>query len=185
MSMGLEIVVKDIMDSAQAEVARLNREADAEATLILEDARQNAKKMIGERLAKVEDDIQKIKQQEISSANLEVKRTLLNTRKELLEEVYTKAKQSISSLSPEKNEELLKSIIENNEASGKRIYSNAASEEIVKKLSSLEYGGNIDCIGGVVIENEDGTVRLDYTYDVILKSVNEQLLKQTSDILFG
>ena len=185
MSMGLEIVVKDILDAAQAEVARLNREADAEASLILEDARQSAKKIVGERLAKAEDDIRKMRQQEISSANLEVKRTLLNARKELLEEVYAQAEKSIAAFSPEKNEELLKSIIEKNEAGGKRIYSNASSEEIVKKLSSLEYAGNIDCLGGVVIENEDGTVRLDYTYDVILKSVSEQLLKQTSDILFG
>ena len=183
--MGLEIVVKDIMDAAQAEVTRLNREADAEASLILEDARQNAKNIIGERLAKAEDDIRKIKQQEISSANLEVKRTLLNARKELLEDVYTRAERSIAAFSPEMNEELLRSIIEKNEAGGKRIYSNAASEESVRKLSSLEYAGNIDCLGGVVIENEDGTVRLDYTFDVILKSVNERLLKQTSDILFG
>lgn len=183
--MGLEIVVKDIMDAAQAEVARLNREADAEASLILEDARQNAKKIVGERLAKAEDDIRKMRQQETSSANLEVKRTLLNARKELLEDVYARAEKSIAAFSPEKNRELLKSIIEKNEASGKRIYSNAASENLVRELTSLEYAGNIDCLGGVVIENEDGTVRLDYTYDVILRSVSEQLLKQTSDILFG
>ncbi|MDG6244695.1 MAG: V-type ATP synthase subunit E [Methanolobus sp.] len=183
--MGLEIVVKDIIDVAQAEVARLNREADAEASLIIEDARQAAKKVMGERLAMAEDDARKMRQQEISSANLEVKRTLLNARKELLEDVYTRAERSIAAFSPEKNEELLRVIIMKNEAGGKRIYSNAASEEIVRKLSSLEYAGNIDCLGGVVIENEDGTVRLDYTYDVILKSVSEQLLKQTSDILFG
>ncbi len=103
----------------------------------------------------------------------------------MLEEVYARAEKSISAFSPEKNEALLKSIIEKNEASGKRIYSNAASESIVRKLTSLKYAGNIECLGGVVIENEDGTVRLDYTYDVILKSVSEQLLKQTSDILFG
>jgi V/A-type H+-transporting ATPase subunit E len=185
MSMGLEIVVKDIMDAAQAEVTRLNHEADAEASLILDEARQSAKKIIGERLAKAEDDIRKMRQQETSSANLEVKRTLLNARKELLEDVYSRTEKSISEFSPEKNKELLRSIIEKNEASGKRIYSNAASEEIVRKLTSLEYAGNIKCLGGVVIENEDGTIRLDYTYDVILKSVSEQLLKQTSDILFG
>ncbi|MCD4704024.1 MAG: hypothetical protein K8R64_07010 [Methanosarcinaceae archaeon] len=56
---------------------------------------------------------------------------------------------------------------------------------MVKKLSSLEYAGNIDCIGGVVIENEDGTIRLDYRYDVILKNVYEHSLKNTSEILFG
>jgi len=183
--MGLETVVKDIMDAAQAEVSKQDAEADAEVSLILDEAKQNAKKIMGESLAKAEDDIKKIRQQEISSANLEVKRTLLNARKEILDKVYVQAVETISAFSPEKNEELLKSLIDKYESNGTKIYSNAESEEIVKKLSSLEYAGNIDCLGGVVIENEDGTIRLDYTYDVILKSVNERLLKQTSDILFG
>ncbi len=183
--MGLETVVTEIMDAAQAEVSRLDSEADAEVSLILDEAKQNAKKIMGERLAKAEDDIKKIRQQELSSANLEVKRTLLNARKEILEKVYVQAVETISAFSPEKNEELLKELIDQYGSNGTRIYSNSGSEEIVKNLSSLEYAGNIDCLGGVVIENEDGTIRLDYTYDVILKSVNERLLKQTSDILFG
>jgi V/A-type H+-transporting ATPase subunit E len=84
-----------------------------------------------------------------------------------------------------KEEELLKAILSANESSGTRIYSNSESEALVRKLSSLEYGGNIDCIGGVVIENKDGTIKLDYTYDIIFKNVYEQNLKNTSDILFG
>lgn len=185
MSMGLETVVNDVMDAAQAEVSKMDSEADAEVSLILEEARQNAKRIMGERLAKAEDDIKKIRQQELSSANLEVKRTLLNARKELLDKVYVQSVDAISNLSPEKNEEILKALISKYEANGAKIYSNTRSEKLVKKLSSLEYAGNIDCIGGVIIENEDGTVKLDYTYDVILKSVNEQLLKKTSDTLFG
>ncbi|WP_292469071.1 V-type ATP synthase subunit E [Methanolobus sp.] len=183
--MGLETVVKDIMDAAKADVSKTDSEAEAEVSLILDEAKQNAKRIMGERLAKAEDDIKKVRKQEISSANLEVKRTLLNARKEVLEKVYVQAVETISAFSPEKNEELLKELITKNESNGSRIYSNAESEELVKKLSSLEYAGNINCLGGVIIENEDATIRLDYTYDVILKSVNERLLKQTSDTLFG
>ncbi|WP_094227830.1 V-type ATP synthase subunit E [Methanolobus psychrotolerans] len=183
--MGLETVIKDIIDAAKADVSKMDSDADAEVSLILDEAKQNAKRIMGERLAKAEDDIRKIRQQEISSANLEVKRTLLNARKEILEKVYIQAVETISAFSPEKNEELLKELITNYESNGTRIYSNAGSEELVKKLSSIKYAGNVNCLGGVIIENEDGTIRLDYTYDVILKSVNERLLKQTSDILFG
>jgi V/A-type H+/Na+-transporting ATPase subunit E len=183
--MGLETVIKDIMGAAQAEVNMINADADAEVSQILDDARQTAKEIMGNRLAKAEDDIKRLRQQEISSANLEVKRTMLNARKEVLDTAYNNAVESIVSLPEAKQEELLKAIIDNNESNGKKIYSNKDSEELVKKLSSLEYAGNINTIGGVVIENEDGTIRLDYTYDIILKNVNEQTLKQTSDILFG
>ena len=84
-----------------------------------------------------------------------------------------------------KKEELLKHILNKYEASGARVYSSKESEEAVKKLTSLSYAGNIDCIGGVILENEDGTIRLDFTYDSILKDVYERSLKQISDILYG
>jgi V/A-type H+/Na+-transporting ATPase subunit E len=141
--------------------------------------------MLGDSLAKVEEDLQKLHQQVISSANLEVKRITLNKRKELLDNVYSQTVESIKSMPASKNEKLLKHIIDKYEASGDKIYSSKASEETVRKLSSLTYAGNIDCIGGVVLENEDGTVRLDYTYDSILKNVYERSLKQISDILYG
>ncbi|HEX7627365.1 MAG TPA: V-type ATP synthase subunit E, partial [Candidatus Methanoperedens sp.] len=35
------------------------------------------------------------------------------------------------------------------------------------------------------MENADGSVVLDFKYDMILKNVSEQSLKQVSDILFG
>ncbi|WP_445474689.1 V-type ATP synthase subunit E [Methanococcoides methylutens] len=183
--MGLETVIKDIMDAAQASVTMVNAEADAEVSQILDEARQSAKKIMGDRLAKAEDDIKRLRQQETSSANLEVKRAMLNARKEVIDKVYSDAVKSIVALPAEKQEGLLKAIIEKNEGEGTKIYSNKDSEKLVRKLSSLEYAGNVNCIGGVVIENNDGTVRLDYTYDIILKNVNEQSLKQTSDILFG
>jgi V/A-type H+-transporting ATPase subunit E len=183
--MGLETVVKDILDVAQKEASQIDAEADAEVSRIIDEARQTAKKIMGESLSKAEDDIKKIRQQETSSSNLEVKREILNSRKEVLESVYMKAVGKIAVLPPSKNEELLKAIIETQQINGSRIYSNRDSEETVKKLSTIDYAGNINCIGGVVIENEDGTIRLDYTYDLIMKNMNDQSLKQLSDILFG
>lgn len=183
--MGLDIVVKDIIDNANEEVSKIKKETDSEISQIINEAREEAKYIMGESLAKAEDDIKRMRQQELSSANLEVKRTILNSRKEMLEDVYNKAYDKISSLPESKNRELLKILIRDNEINGGKIYSNAKSESLVKELSTLEYAGNVDCIGGIIIENEEGNIRLDYTYDVILKNINEKFLKQTSDILFG
>ncbi len=183
--MGLETVIKDIIDVAEAKVSETNAEADAEVSEIIEDARQSAKRIMGDRIAQAESDIQRMKKQEVSSTNLEVKRTMLNARKDVLEKVNEQAIEKISSMPELKKEELLKEILKANESNGTRIYSNKESETMVKKLSSLEYASNIDCVGGVIIENEEATVRLDYTYDIILNSVYEQNLRQTSDILFG
>lgn len=183
--MGLEIVVKDIIDVANAEASKISSEADAEISSMLDEARQSAKNIMGNRLAKAEDDIKKLRQQEISSANLEVKRIMLNAHKEVLDKVDKQGADIIADMPSSKNEALLKAIIDKYQSNGTKIYSNKASEELVKNLSTLSYAGNIDCSGGVVIENEYGTIRLNYTYDIILESVNENSMKQISDILFG
>ena len=183
--MGLEIVIKDIQEGARAEVSRLKTEADAKASEITNEAKEVQKKVLGDSLAKVEEDLLKLHQQVISSANLEVKRITLNKRKELLDKVYSQTIESIKSMPASKKEELLKHIINKYETSGARFYSSKASEETARKLTSLTYAGNIDCIGGIVIENEDRTIRLDFTYDSILKNVYERSLKQISDTLYG
>jgi V/A-type H+/Na+-transporting ATPase subunit E len=183
--MGLDIVVKDIQEGARAEVSRIKAEGDAKASEITNEAKELQKKMLGDSLAKSEEDLQNLHQQVISSANLEVKRITLNKRKELLDKVYSQTIEAIKSMPASKKEELLKHIIKKYEASGARIYSSKEAEEMVKKLTSLTYAGKIDSMGGVVLENEDGTVRLDFTYDSILKNVYERSLKQISDILYG
>jgi len=183
--MGLEIVVKDIQEGARAEASRIKAEGDAKASEILNEAKEIQKKMLGDSLAKAEEDLQSLHQQVISSANLEVKRITLNKRKELLDTVYKQTIEKIKSMPASKKEELLKHILNKHEASGARVYSSKDSEQIVKKLTSLNYAGNIDSIGGVVLDNEDGTVRLDFTYDSILENVYEHSLKQISDILYG
>lgn len=183
--MGLEIVVKDIQEGARAEVSRIQAEGDAKASEIINEAKDIQKKTLGDSLAKAEEDLQNLHQQVISSANLEVKRITLNKRKDLLDKVYSQTVEKIKSMPVSKKEELLKSILSKYETSGARVYASKDSEAIVKKLTSLSYAGNIDSIGGIVLENEDGTVRLDFTYDSILKNVYERSLKQISDILYG
>ncbi|MCS3923373.1 V-type ATP synthase subunit E [Methanosalsum natronophilum] len=183
--MGLEPVLNDIKEASKDEVSKIQQEADEEATRILDEARQKAKKIKGDRLLKAEEDIDNMRRQELSSAKLDVKRIILNVKKEMPDEVFDKALESLSHLSPEKNEEYLKTILDKQAENGTKVYSNKESEPIVKKLTSLEYAGNIDCVGGVIIEDEDGKVRLDYTYESILKEVNERSLKEISDILFG
>lgn len=183
--MGLDIVVKDIQEGARAEVSRIKAEGDAKASEIINEAKEIQKKTLGDSLAKAEEDLQSLHQQVISSANLEVKRITLNKRKELLDSVYNQTVEKIKSMPASKKEDLLKNIFNKNEASGARVYSSKESEETVKKLTSLSYAGNINSIGGVVLENEDRTVRLDFTYDSILKSVYERSLKQISDLLYG
>ncbi len=182
--MGLENVVNDILEQAKSEVATIEAEAQDEADNIINEAKAKAKTIITEIQAKIEADIQRKIKQEKSSAQLEVKRTALNAKKDVLDSVYESAREAISSLSSEKNVELLKAILDNYGSDGTRVYSNGRDARLVQEMTDLTFMGEIDCIGGLVIENDDGSVRLDNTFDNILDDVSEQTLKPVSDILF-
>lgn len=183
--MGLDAIIEEIKAKGRAEADKISEETSLEVSKIIDDAQAAASKLKATKEEAVRRDIERLRQQEFSSANLEVKKAILNARKEILDEVYEQSKESIEKLSPEKNQRLLKAIIEKNENNNARIYSRAKDKPAVKKLTKLEHAGEIDCIGGVVIENADGTEVLDFKYDTILKNVSEQSLKQVSDILFG
>lgn len=183
--MGLDAIVEEIKAKGRAEADKISKETDLEISKIIADAQANAAKIKAAKEEAVKKEIDRLRQQELSSANLEVKKAILNARKEILDEVYENAKDEVRKLPPEKNQKILKSIIEKNDIKNGRIYSKKQEKQTVKKLTKLEFAGEIDCIGGVVIENADGTEVLDFKYDTILKNVSEQSLKQVSDILFG
>ena len=183
--MGLDAIVEEIKAKGRAEADKINQETSLEVSKIIADARAGAARIKAAKEDAVKKEIERLKQQELSSANLEVKKAKLNARKEILDAVYEEAKEAISKLPAQTNQKILKSIIEKNEAGNSKIYSGSKDRPIVTKMTKLEFAGEIDCIGGVVIENDDGSVVLDFKYDMILKNVSEQSLKQVSDILFG
>jgi len=189
--MGLENVVSDILKSAKAEVSAIEADRDSEVSSIVEEAKRTGERVTGEKVASAEEEATRIRKQEISGANLEVRRMMLNTRKEILDETQ---KQTAERLHELDTESLLRSLIRAHSDDVTRVYSSRQDQPIVErlcdelledKLTKLEYAGNIDCIGGIVLETEDEAVRLDYTFDTIIGEVSERSMKQISNILFG
>lgn len=182
--MSLEKVVKEIIAKGECRAEEILKGAENEKERILQSANDEAERIRKSREAELKELRERLEKQELSSAELEVKRMHLLMQKELLDTAYEMARERIVNLDKEKNTELLKKLIERHGSEGARILSAKKDEEIVKKLSSLEYAGNIDCLGGIVIENSDSTVIHDYTFDSILKEVNERSLREMYRKLF-
>jgi V/A-type H+-transporting ATPase subunit E len=180
--MGLEVVVKDVLERGHEEANRIKREGTDEANVIIAAAENTARQILEERREQAVQQIERRKNREISSANLEVKRAILNVKKELLDEVYNESLGALAALSESERETILKKLLESHTDS-KRVFSNKSDESIVRRITHLEYGGTILCSGGVVLENEDGTVLHDLTFDTLLRSVRETSLKQLLEIL--
>lgn len=182
--MGLENVVSDILKSAQDEVSAITAERDSEVSKIIEEAKRTGERTTGEMVASAEAEAGRISKQELSGANLEVRRMILNMRKEILDATYRQALKRIRELD---STALLRSLINAPSGDATRVYSSPQDRPTVEQLCtdrSINYAGDIDCIGGILLENDDGTVRLDYTFDTIMDEVSERSMKHVSQILF-
>ncbi|HJJ26568.1 MAG TPA: V-type ATP synthase subunit E family protein [Methanocorpusculum sp.] len=191
--MGLEAVVDEIKRKGDAKAAAVKAEADSQAKTIVSEANLRAQeiKLNAEKDAAVL--AERIEVREVASANLVVKRDLLNAQKELLEKVYAGAEDAIAQLPAKTSEKAIKELLK--EAAGQikkgEVFANAKDQKAVeaalelKTLSGFTFGGAIDILGGVIVKSADGQITLDYSYKTFMNDVWESSLKDASEILFG
>ena len=109
--MGLEAVIEEIRDKANREADRIRQETLTERAAILSTAQEKAERIKLAADQEVERQTAHIMNQEVSSANLVVKRQLLNTQKELLDTVYATALSRVESLPGDFHRDALKSLL--------------------------------------------------------------------------
>lgn len=184
--MGLDKVVKDISDKAEADSRQIIAKAHVEAEAVKKDAEAEAQRIIAAETARSDLAISKMRQREFSSAKLDIKKSKLNAEKDVLEEVRSELVKRLVAMPREKKVDIYKKLIglaKKDVPTGK-IYTDAGNEDLVKD-SGYEYGGSIKCIGGIVVTSMDGSVNVDYTFDSIMNEVWAAQMKPVSDILFG
>ncbi len=183
--MTLERVAQAVLDRGKSEAVQIVAQARDEKERMLSEARtegENAVKM-AEAEARVEAERRKV--QEVARAELEARKISLAAQKEALDEVYQRALERLGRL--KENNEILKRLLKTNEAewkSGGRVYSSKKDESMVKKIVGSAYAGNIDGVGGVVIESADGTRRTDLGYESLLREVWDDAVKEVADVLW-
>jgi len=182
--MALDAVVESVLTTSKDKVAQITGEADQEVARILNEARERAADIKSRKEAEVGHVVEGIERREISSANLEVKRSELNVHKDLIEKTRVKLLEKLHNLPKKDNEAMLKKLLEGYDLKEMKVFSNKRDEAFVSSLAS-NYGGNLDIIGGAVIESKDGALRYDLTYETLAREIFSNRMKEVSRILFG
>jgi V/A-type H+-transporting ATPase subunit E len=179
--MGLDKVIENIQKEGKEKVTHILQDAEKQAVLMLE-AKQ---KMIDEAsVKKKQEQIDVLKTQETSSVEIEVKKIRLNAEKDILSETYQECLKTLSSLP---HETIISSLLKNAHKElpeAAYIYSNTRDEPIVRSLTKIPYGGSIDTLGGIIVENKEKTLKIDYRYETIAELVWERSLKGIAKKLF-
>ena len=190
--MSLDTVVEDIRDDARTRAEEIREDAEERAEEIVAEAEAEAEELLADREAAVERQIEQEREQALSSAKLEAKQARLEARRDVLEEVREETETAVAELSGDRREALTRALLEDAAAEFDTdelvVYGRGDDESLVRELVSdyegYEYGGETDCLGGVVVESDVSRVRVDNTFDSVLADVWEDSLKELSERLF-
>jgi V/A-type H+-transporting ATPase subunit E len=183
--MGLEEVAGEILAEGKARAESLVSEAARERERLLGEARLRAHEVQDQRMRQAAEEVAKLRVRKLASAELEVKRARLAMERDLLEAVARGARDRVAAMAPPEDELHLLAVLRRVQGPSMRLYSAPRNEAFLRRAASLQYAGNIDCLGGLVLESPDGTVRMDHTYDTILRDALERLTRELYGMLFA
>lgn len=183
--MALDKVVEEILESARKDANQLIASAEKEKSSILQLANENIANRRKEQDKQLEEMVRRLRQQEVSSAELDAKRIVLNTKKEVLDRTFKETVEELSKLGDaEKVGLYTKMLAEGTKVlASPKIYCPKGDAKFIR--TAIGTVVETDMEAGLILESKDGMVLLDYRFKTILDGVWEKELKSVSNLLFG
>jgi V/A-type H+/Na+-transporting ATPase subunit E len=181
--MGLDKVINRVEHEGDETIKKLIADAEKQAEETLAKARQQANELISKRRAETDKHVKALRIQEENSLEIETKKIRLNAEKEALQAAFRYCLNALQEQPPEKILKDLLARAQRELPDATFVSSNNRDAPIVKALSKLTYSGTVDCLGGIIVENKDRSLKLDLRYETIATTVWDAHLKELADQL--
>ena len=184
--MALDDVKLEITRSAEQKAAAIMAEADAEVATIMEAAEQEISATKAKEDKRLAESIERLKRQELSSAELESKKIVLAKKKEILGRAFDETLAALENASDADKIQVYKKMVSSAAAviSNPKVYVPADCGASAADLGASEVIKSDKISAGIILENDDGTLQIDMQYSTILQSIWDREMKSLSDILF-
>lgn len=185
--MGLERVIDEILASGEEQRRKILSEGDAEKQKIISTAKADAEASRRQGIKELEQRLSLMKQQSLSSAELESKKRLLQEQNALLAQVKEEVLDSLSSLGADARKDLLGKLgkIAARQLSKGIIHCRKDDEKLISVPGGFKKVADLAGAGGVLAESEDGSFRMDLTFEVLLDDLWNRDVQKVYEILFG
>ena len=180
--MGLEAVKGEILSNAKEQAAGLIAEARKEAGRILKEAEKKIEEMKEKSGIETKKIMDTIKRQELANAELENKKMLLEGKKQVIDGIFAEVKKKIEVLDDKRREAFMKKLLEktSKDIAIEYLYCSKKDAKFLKGFS-VE---TAEMTGGLMAENKEKTVRVDYSFETILQGIKENEMQNINKILF-
>ena len=178
--MGLEEILKQVEETGRENAAAIRKETVDNVESKMKEASKEAKSVVDSIMSDSSRKIEQLRQQEIPSAELEVKRNQLEIQKELLLSSKDTAMSKLEHLNSKDLKNIYSNLLEGIPNDGK-LFCRKKDSSIFKEISKLSHGGNIDEIGFII---ESGNFRLDFRFVTLVERAWQDNLSLVSEVLF-
>ncbi len=182
--MGLDQVVQEVREGGEKQAQEILAAARSEADAILAQAHEQADAYKAQRLAQAERDVEQLKRQHLSNAQFEARKLVLETENELRATLRTTIVEGLAGLGAAARKKHIAALLKQATAvvpSGK-VWGAAADAKVLGDAKEYTFAGEVDIAGGLIVESEDGTVRLDLSYETLLDDAWRDVLKAESGL---
>jgi len=193
--MGMEKVSEAILDKVKAEAQDIIIDAEEKARERLEKVKEQHEAKFEKEKNRLMEKAEAEAARTNAQASIMARQELLKVKNEVIEDIVSRVKKALSQHSGGKDLslDLIREAIDTTDADEVRVYVSSADVAGVQKLvkEDKKLAGRIKeikeykCTGGAIVEDIDGKISIDNTYDTRLEALLPQILPEISKELFG
>ncbi len=182
--MGLDQVKYEIIGHAEAEAKGLLAEAKGQVKRELEAAHTLVDQFEAELRAGEEKESAALEKKYAASMKMQAKKILFQKRKEILTELFAATREGLVKLPQAERQKMMMVLFQQakTQCPVGTVYCAKQDIFIAKKLWKEAVATNI--LGGIIVENPTGTLRIDYSFDTLLQELEEKKLQEVAKLLF-
>ena len=193
--MGMEKVSEAILDKVKVEAQEIIKEAEEKARERIDKAKEQHEAGFEEEKSRLIEEAEGEAARIQAQASIKARQELLNVKNEVIEEIVNRVKKALSDVSDSESLSLnlIKEAITAAGVDEVRVYVSSKDIASVQKLAKedKELAGKIKeikevkCTGGAIVEDIEGKLSIDNTYETRLETLLPRILPEISKELFG
>ncbi|PIZ55047.1 hypothetical protein COY28_02120 [Candidatus Woesearchaeota archaeon CG_4_10_14_0_2_um_filter_57_5] len=187
--MGLDKLAAALGDEARKEATALVDAAREEASRIAENAQQQIAQANAQADAEMKRAATEMERQEIAAAELEGKDLVNQAKRRLIDDTRAAALDTLATMPKEKKAQLYQDLLDRAQDTMKlaSVFCAQKDLELVKGLKGVAKSSvtATPIRGGLVMEDNDGSVRLDVSFESLVQEAMEQRMADVAGVLLG
>ncbi len=190
--MGFAELLEAIEAKGRDEREKIIARSERTAKRLIEEAEARAKEVAQSILQEEDPELEVTKTRIQGESELRKKRSLTQLKNQIVQDVFKEAREAFSRIRERKEYESIVQKLGEEVLKGKDlvVYVDERDVPLIKKILAsrglnAEVKSGDDCLGGLVAGSEDGSVSIHNTIESRLEKLQESLVQEVNQILFG